>query len=920
LSQKKKGASTKGIECKDFQDTLQKENSILKEMLNETENMHLVYLDNGFNFVRVNEAYAKTCGYKTEEMIGKNHFRLYPSEEIEAIFKRVRDAGVPAKFHDKPFVFPDQLGRGVTYWDWTLKPIKNEAGKVEGLVFSLVETTERKKIEEEIRNLAKFPSENPNPVLRIDRNGYFLYCNNAARQRLKSSKCNIGEVVPKRWHKFVDAAFTSGKRQEFEEQIAGRTFVFAMSPVNDYINVYGLDITKRKKAEEELRKSERRYRSFIEVTGELGWTTNAEGEILEDMPSWRNFTGQTYQEIKGSGWSNALHPDDLENALRLWRKAIQEKNKYEIEYRIRRHDGVYRYFMARGVPVFGEDASLREWVGTCIDITERKEAEDKLQEQSVAIASAPDAIYSTNNQFVIRSWNKAAESIFGWKTEEVTGKATTSIFNIKYPTLNGVSREQASKKLMDTGYWKGEVIYHKKNGSPIPVAVSISLVKDKNDNVSGTVAVVHDISKRKRREKVMRRSLEVASNKAEELAKLMDIIPAAVWISRDSQCANIIGNQAANSLYESSSGENVSAGLATGISQDNSRRFFKDDRELKPEELPMQVAAAKNVEVRDSELDVVLPGGKTMTMLGNAKPLLNNEGKVRGCVAAFIDITERKKDLEALRMSEWIARNRTEELEKLQVELEKKAAEVQKYATQMQELAEERALKLKDAERLAAIGATAGMVGHDIRNPLQSIDGELYLITSEASSLPECEMKENIKESVSNIREGVAYINKIVQDLQDYSKPLMPNLQKTNFEEICKTLLSGDSFPENINTKYVVEDEAKEFVTDPTLLQRILSNLINNAVQAMPNGGALEIQARRESGEVVITVKDTGVGISEEYKDKLFTPLFTTKAKGQGFGLAVVKRMTEVLGGAVTFESKTGKGTKFVVRFPTAEK
>jgi PAS domain S-box-containing protein len=117
-------------------------------MLNETENMHLVYLDRDFNFVRVNEAYAKTCGYKPEEMIGKNHFALYPDEEVEAMFKRVRDTGVPAEFHDRPFVFPDQPERGVTYWDWTLKPVKNEAGEVEGLVLSLVETTERKKAEE----------------------------------------------------------------------------------------------------------------------------------------------------------------------------------------------------------------------------------------------------------------------------------------------------------------------------------------------------------------------------------------------------------------------------------------------------------------------------------------------------------------------------------------------------------------------------------------------------------------------------------------------------------------------------------------------------------------------------------------------------------------------------------------------------
>ena len=140
-------------ERKKSQVALKKEKNILQEMMNGARNMHLVYLDRDFNFVRVNAAYAKTCGYKPEEMIGKNHFALYPGEEVEAIFKRVRDTGVPAEFHDKPFVFPDQSERGVTYWDWTLKPVKNGSGKVEGLVFSLVETTERKKAEKEIQEL-----------------------------------------------------------------------------------------------------------------------------------------------------------------------------------------------------------------------------------------------------------------------------------------------------------------------------------------------------------------------------------------------------------------------------------------------------------------------------------------------------------------------------------------------------------------------------------------------------------------------------------------------------------------------------------------------------------------------------------------------------------------------------------------------
>ena len=103
-------------------------------------------------------------------------------------------------------------------------------------------------------------------------------------------------------------------------------------------------------------------------------------------------------------------------------------------------------------------------------------------------------------------------------------------------------------------------------------------------------------------------------------------------------------------------------------------------------------------------------------------------------------------------------------------------------------------------------------------------------------------------------------------------------------------------------------------------MKRILSNLVINAVQAMPNGGKLEVKACPNAGEFVITVKDTGMGIPEEIKTKMFTPLFTTKSKGQGFGLPVVKRMTEALGGTVTFESEEGKGTTFTLRLPPLQR
>jgi len=120
------------------------ERNLLNSVMNGTSNAHLVYLDCNFNFIHVNQCYAATCGYQPEDMVGKNHFDLYPNDENETIFKRVCDTGEPIEVHDKPFEFPDQPERGTTWWDWTLTPVKDQAGEVIGLVYSLIETTDRK--------------------------------------------------------------------------------------------------------------------------------------------------------------------------------------------------------------------------------------------------------------------------------------------------------------------------------------------------------------------------------------------------------------------------------------------------------------------------------------------------------------------------------------------------------------------------------------------------------------------------------------------------------------------------------------------------------------------------------------------------------------------------------------------------------
>jgi PAS domain S-box-containing protein len=133
------------------EERLQSERDLLQAVMNGAKNSHLVYLDRDFNFVRVNETYARTCGYPPEEMIGRNHFDLYPNADNEAIFSRVRDTGESFEVRDKAFEFPDQPERGVTYWDWSLTPVKGHDDRVAGLVFSLFETTERKRAQETLR-------------------------------------------------------------------------------------------------------------------------------------------------------------------------------------------------------------------------------------------------------------------------------------------------------------------------------------------------------------------------------------------------------------------------------------------------------------------------------------------------------------------------------------------------------------------------------------------------------------------------------------------------------------------------------------------------------------------------------------------------------------------------------------------------
>jgi PAS domain S-box-containing protein len=283
--------------------------------------------------------------------------------------------------------------------------------------------------------------------------------------------------------------------------------------------------------------------------------------------------------------------------------------------------------------------------------------------------------------------------------------------------------------------------------------------------------------------------------------------------------------------------------------------------------------------------------GRYITVKDTAKAVRDSAGKTTRLIGRIRDITKRKKDKER----------------------------IEQYSKHLERLVKERTKQLINSEKFVAIGQTAGMVGHDIRNPLQAIVSSAYLAKSDLETLPDSPDKSNALEELKYIEEQTTYIDKIVKDLQDYSKQLNPELTEVNIDVLVASCLATVHIPTNIDASMEIEPEISKLNLDPLFFRRTMTNLVTNAIQAMPNGGKLTVRGFKKENKAYISVEDNGVGIPEEVKPKLFTPMVTTKAKGQGLGLAVVKRLLEAQGGTINFESKIGNGTKFIIEFPLEE-
>ncbi|MBI4673103.1 MAG: PAS domain S-box protein [Chloroflexi bacterium] len=381
-------------------ETLRRSNELLEKIFSTTHLM-IAYLDLEFNFVRVNQAYAAADERSPEFFVGKNHFELHPYGQNKAIFHQVVESGKPYYAYTRQFEYAEHPERGVTYWDWSLEPVRQADGKVSGLVFMLLDVTARTQAEQAVRHseerLRSLIESSEECICHISLDGKILSMNTAGCVLSGFEHCTeaVGLRIAANVVEGQDALEAAVSRVARGETVtleycsvnrAGKEIWWdsKLSPVRDASGaIAGIlrisrDITERKRMEAALYQ-ERNL--FIGGTTVVFKWRNAEGWPVEYVsPNVEKQFGYAPKELTGESFKYAaiVHPDDLA-------RVAEEVNIYtqadvacfEQEYRIARADGEYRWMYDFTVPVRNSIGAVTHYHGYVLDITERKRVEDE---------------------------------------------------------------------------------------------------------------------------------------------------------------------------------------------------------------------------------------------------------------------------------------------------------------------------------------------------------------------------------------------------------------------------------------------------------------------------------------------------------------------------------------------------------------
>ncbi len=284
-------------------------------------------------------------------------------------------------------------------------------------------------------------------------------------------------------------------------------FVPVIGPDGEVEAVAGTtrDITERLQSEETVRLNEERFRSLIAATTQMVWHCSPDGAMEADSPTWRAFTGQTYDEWKGFGWADAIHPLDRANALAQWLSCVARRAPYEHEQRLRAADGAYRWTVGRAVPIFGQDGVLREWVGTTTDIHDRRQVEIERQRFVSLAERSEDFIGMAGLNLRVFFLNPAAVRMVGAASLEEA--LNTPVGEFFFPEDRSFIVNDFLPRVAREGHSETEVrMRHFRTGQAIWMIYTVYVVRDQHGTPEGYATVSRNITERKLAEERLRQA------------------------------------------------------------------------------------------------------------------------------------------------------------------------------------------------------------------------------------------------------------------------------------------------------------------------------------------------------------------------------------------------------------------------------
>lgn len=782
--------------------------------------VYIAHCSRNLTFKFVNKAYSERFGLKPEDCIGRPFAEIMGEDAVESLMPYIETvlSGQPVEFELKlPY-----SNIGERYMHCSYAPEFDESGAVVGWVAAITDISERRKMEEAVRaseqQLRQMADAMPQVVWIAHSDGRVSYYNNRVSEFFGVEKNAEGgwgwqpgvheEDLPstiREWRKAVKNKTAYAK--EHRIRMRDGTYRWHLSravPVLDaggeIVKWYGTatDIHDIKQTEEALRESEKRFRTMANSAPMLVWIGGTDKLATYFNQTWLDFTGRTMEEELGEGWTEGVYKDDYENYLKTYRTAFDAREDFETEFRLRRFDGEYRWILVKGVPLFTHNGTFRGYIGSCIDVTERKQGQEAL----------------------LKAERRASEEYLELLSRIVPVAQTL-----------GTARDLIS-------------IYRALHGF---VCASMSC--------SAFFVSSYNAEKR----------LRIAEYVWGEDGEVDTALLPPMLLTED-------GGPNSQAIFEKKS---------VVINR------YWDFMKTRPH-------VVLNEDGRDPNSSLVVPMTVQNRVIGTLE------------VQAYAENAFTNEHIIALEMVANLAAVAIENVRLLQVE-----AEARESA--------EAANRAKD-EFLSVLS-------HELRTPLNSMLGWTRMLRAGVLD------KEKTDKAIEVIERNTILQNNLIEDLLDVSRIISGKMriekESVDLVEIFKNsieILRPFAAQKNISFEVEVTENSLVFNGDATRFQQIISNLVQNAVKFTDEGGKVKVSLTRHDDKARLTVKDDGIGISDELLPFIFERFrqadsSTKRAfSGLGLGLTIVRNLVELHGGSIHAESEgKGSGATFTVEIPLTE-